>query len=135
MGTLRSAIMLYNIQQSKTIRSTLPYHKDTTLIQKSPSYKTSSVMAKYGDESIYFDLDDMENTVGSWEMYGEDGKKRYPALQEDFVNLVGQALNRRGAMLAFCAMSGTASVLIWGAKGSRDAKLPITLGPQTTPRP
>merc|ERR1711904_334322 len=98
--------------------------------RKSFSRGMISVMAKYGDESVYFDLNDMENTAGSWEMYGQDGKKRYPALQEDFFIRAGQALNRRAAMLAFCAMSGTVAVLAWGAKGSIDAKLPITVGPQ-----
>merc|ERR1719261_2387667 len=94
------------------------------------SHRISPIMSKYGDESIYFDLDDIENTVGSWEMYGEDGKKRYPSTQEDSVIRVGKALGRRSAMLAFCAMSGTVAILSWGAKGSRDAKLPITIGPQ-----
>merc|ERR1719161_1334878 len=99
------------------------------------SHKIFPVLSKYGDESIYFDLDDMENTVGSWEMYGEDGKKRYPSIQEDSVIRVGKALNRRSAMLAFCAMSGAVSVIAWGAKGSRDAKLPITIGLQITHKP
>merc|ERR1719386_168521 len=94
----------------------------------------SPVMAKYGDESVYFDLDDMENTVGSWEMYGEDGKERYPALQEEFFIRAGQALNRRTAMSTFLTMSGTAAILIWGAKGSQDVKLPITVGPQQPPQ-
>merc|ERR1712139_92644 len=97
-------------------------------------HRATRVMAKYGDESIYFVLGDMENTVGSWEVYGEDGKERYPALQEEFFIRAGQALNRRTAMSAFLAMSGTAAILIWGAKGSKDAKLPITVGPQQTPQ-
>merc|ERR1711904_264098 len=86
--------------------------------------------AKYGDESIYFDLNDMSNTIGSWDLYGQDGDKRYPALQAEFFNRAGQALDRREAMLAFCAISGAAAILTWGIKGSRDAKLPITIGPQ-----
>merc|ERR1719213_1074211 len=78
--------------------------------------RTFPLMAKYGDESVYFDLSNMENTVGSWELYGEDGKKRYPALQEEFFTRAGQALNRRAVMAAFCAMSGSTAILIWGAK-------------------
>merc|ERR1719456_1831091 len=101
---------------SKTTRPTLCFLNKTQMTRARSSRKIFPVMAKYGDESVYFDLDDMENTVGSWEMYGEDGKKRYPPLQEDFFNRVGQALNRRTAMLAFCAMSGTVSVLTWGVK-------------------
>merc|ERR1712216_411992 len=71
---------------------------------------------------LYFDLTDIENTVGSWDMYGQDAKDRYPAIQNEFFNRAGQALKRRDAMLSFCAMAGTAACLIWGAKGSKDAK-------------
>merc|ERR1712039_680313 len=93
-----------------------------------------SVKSKYGDKSIYFDLDDMENTTGSWEMYGYDEKNRYPAMQEQFFAKAGQALNRRESMYAFVAVLGTASLLIWGVKGSQDAKLPITIGPKQAPK-
>lgn len=37
--------------------------------------------AKYGDESVYFDLDDVEQTVGAWDMYAVDSSKRYPDQQ------------------------------------------------------
>eukprot|EP00958_Prasinococcus_capsulatus_P003687 scaffold337_cov393-Prasinococcus_capsulatus_cf.AAC.11 len=30
-------------------------------------------MAKYGDEGVYFDLEDVEQTTGAWEMYSVDG--------------------------------------------------------------
>jgi photosystem I subunit 6 len=33
-------------------------------------------------------------------------------------------------MYSFLAFSSTASLLLWGAKGAKDAKLPITIGPQ-----
>lgn len=33
-------------------------------------------------------------------------------------------------MLSFCSLAGAGAILIWGAKGSKDAKLPITIGPQ-----
>lgn len=42
----------------------------------------------------------------------------------------GQSLARREAMLSFCSLAGAGAILIWGAKGSKDAKLPITIGPQ-----
>merc|ERR1711998_355924 len=90
--------------------------------------------AKYGDEAIYFDLDDMTNTIGNWDLYGQDDRQRYPSLQADFFNRAGQALSRRPAMLSFCAVFGAATILSWGLKGSKDAKLPITLGPQKAPQ-
>ena len=30
--------------------------------------------AKYGDESVYFDLSDVEATTGSWDVYGVDAR-------------------------------------------------------------
>ena len=32
--------------------------------------------AKYGEGDQYFDLDDLEDTVGSWDMYGQQDEKR-----------------------------------------------------------
>ena len=32
--------------------------------------------AKYGDESVYFDLGDVEATTGSWDVYGVESKAR-----------------------------------------------------------
>merc|ERR1719213_583418 len=91
------------------------------------------LFSKYGDDSIYFDLDDIENTTGSWDMYGQDGKNRYPEIQEEFFRRAAQSINRRESMLAFCSLAGIASIISWGVKGSVDTKLPITIGPQKTP--
>jgi photosystem I subunit VI len=49
-----------------------------------PLRRPVAVKAKYGDESVYFDLNDLENSLGSWEVYGQDDKKRYPELQNEF---------------------------------------------------
>lgn len=32
---------------------------------------------------------DLENTTGSWDMYGVDDPKRYPGMQEQFFRNVG----------------------------------------------
>lgn len=37
-----------------------------------------------GEGYVYVDLEDMDNTVGSWSLYADDDPKRYPALQEEF---------------------------------------------------
>merc|ERR1711966_224438 len=86
--------------------------------------------AKYGDESVYFDLNDVENTAGAWDMYGVDSSKRYPDQQAEFFERAADGLARREAMLGFLAIGGVGSILVWGAKGSKDALLPITKGPQ-----
>jgi photosystem I subunit 6 len=36
-------------------------------------------------------------------------------------------------MYSFLALAGPAACLVFGGKGSKDAKLPITVGPQQTP--
>mmetsp|Transcript_9077 Transcript_9077/g.23321 ORF Transcript_9077/g.23321 Transcript_9077/m.23321 type:complete len:109 (-) Transcript_9077:401-727(-) len=60
--------------------------------------------AKYGDESIYFDLEDIENTSGSWDMYGTDVEKRYPDLQNEFFERAGTGIARREALLGIVAL-------------------------------
>ena len=59
--------------------------------------------------------------------------KRYPELQNTFFERATAAVSRRDAMYSFLAFSSTASLLLWGAKGAKDAKLPITVGPQQKP--
>ncbi|CAL8464043.1 g3578 [Coccomyxa elongata] len=88
------------------------------------------VQAKYGSDSEYFDLDDLEDTTGSWELYGQEDEKRYPSLQAEFFNRAAAPLTRRESLLAFTFVGGAASILLWGAKGSKDVALPIQQGPK-----
>uniref|UniRef100_A0A061SLB4 Photosystem I subunit VI n=1 Tax=Tetraselmis sp. GSL018 TaxID=582737 RepID=A0A061SLB4_9CHLO len=88
--------------------------------------------AKYGEDSKYFDLNDLENTLGAWDMYGQEDEKRYPAMQAEFFERAAAGLTRREAMLGFLAGTGGASILVWGGKGAKDAKLPITTGPKSS---
>merc|ERR1711935_49689 len=91
---------------------------------------TKKISAKYGDEFVYFDLGDVESTTGSWDVYGVESTARYPDQQAKFFENAAQGLGRREAMYSFLALSGGAACLIFGGKGSKDAKLPITIGPQ-----
>jgi len=93
----------------------------------------SKISAKYGDESVYFDLGDVESTTGSWDVYGVEYTARYPDQQAKFFENAAQGLGRREAMYSFLALSGGAACLVFGGKGSKDAKLPITIGPQKEP--
>ncbi|CAG9465221.1 unnamed protein product [Pedinophyceae sp. YPF-701] len=88
------------------------------------------VQAKYGENGKYFDSNDIENTVGAWDMYGKEDSQRYNDLQSKFFTQASTGLSRRESMLAFVTMFGTGSLLLWGAKGAKDAELPITKGPQ-----
>jgi hypothetical protein len=158
----------------------------------------TAAKAKYGDESVYFDLGDVESTTGAWDVYGEASTARYPGQQEAFFEKgafvfalvpirprsrgerrslrtfspgarfsppraprsrsrhtstpfnsasdafqlhpdiiarterpkAAQGLGRREAMYSFLALAGPAACLVFGGKGAKDAKLPITVGPQ-----
>ena len=87
----------------------------------------SRVMAS---ERRLFDLSDLENTVGSWDMYGQEDEKRYNGLQSEFFERAAGGLTRREYLNALVALGGGAALLVFGAKGAKDANLPITVGPQ-----
>ena len=46
-------------------------------------------------------LQDLEDTTGSWELYGQEDDKRYPSLQAEFFNRAAGPLTRRESILAF----------------------------------
>lgn len=43
--------------------------------------RAGGVVAKYGDKSVYFDLEDLGNTTGQWDVYGSDAPSPYNPLQ------------------------------------------------------
>lgn len=47
----------------------------------------------------------MENSTGSWDLYGQDEKKRYPDLQSKFFTQSADILSRREALRGFVALS------------------------------
>lgn len=49
--------------------------------------RAGAVVAKYGDKSVYFDLEDLGNTTGQWDLYGSDAPSPYNSLQVSFVFL------------------------------------------------
>uniref|UniRef100_A0A251TRY1 Photosystem I reaction center subunit VI n=1 Tax=Helianthus annuus TaxID=4232 RepID=A0A251TRY1_HELAN len=49
---------------------------------KPTSYRAGAVVAKYGDKSVYFDLEDLGNTTGEWDVYGSDAPSPYNPLQQ-----------------------------------------------------
>ena len=74
-------------------------------------------------------MQDLENTSGSWDMYGLEEGVKYPVSQEEFFKRASFGLARREALLGFIALGGGGAILTWGLKGSADAELPITKGP------
>lgn len=47
---------------------------------------------------------DLENTTGSWDLYGQDSDKRYPAMQAEFFERAGDILKRREALRGFVGL-------------------------------
>ncbi|KAH6758269.1 photosystem I subunit H-1, partial [Perilla frutescens var. frutescens] len=45
------------------------------------NHRCGAVVAKYGDKSVYFDLEDIGNTTGQWDLYGSDAPSPYNSLQ------------------------------------------------------
>ena len=53
------------------------------------NYRNGVVVANYGDKSVYFDLEDLGNTIGLWDLYVFDAPSPYNPLRVRFssVNL------------------------------------------------
>lgn len=49
-------------------------------------------------------LKDLENSVGSWDLYGQEDEKRYPSLQADFFERAAAPLERRESLIALIAV-------------------------------
>lgn len=48
---------------------------------------------------------DLENTAGSWDLYGQQDERRYPGLQAEFFERAAGPLTRRESVYAFVAAS------------------------------
>ena len=62
------------------------------------------MVAKYGDKSVYFDLEDLGNTTGKWDLYGSDagrGEGRREDDRGDNSGFVGMTCSRIRNVLPF----------------------------------
>eukprot|EP01023_Acetabularia_acetabulum_P045229 TRINITY_DN4579_c0_g1_i4.p4 TRINITY_DN4579_c0_g1~~TRINITY_DN4579_c0_g1_i4.p4 ORF type:complete len:139 (+),score=34.52 TRINITY_DN4579_c0_g1_i4:179-595(+) len=125
--------MVLSLSFAKTACFGKPIQAKPSTHKKAParSHVIMTPRASYGEEGKYFDLNDLENTTGSWDMYGQEDDKRYPNLQSEFFQRAGSSVSRRESVFAFLAIGGPAALLVWGGKGSKDVSLPIAKGPQT----
>ena len=46
-------------------------------------------------------LQDLENSAGSWDLYGTEDERRYPGLQAEFFQRAAAPLRRREALFGF----------------------------------
>eukprot|EP00270_Netrium_digitus_P008753 TRINITY_DN262_c0_g1_i2.p1 TRINITY_DN262_c0_g1~~TRINITY_DN262_c0_g1_i2.p1 ORF type:complete len:138 (-),score=29.33 TRINITY_DN262_c0_g1_i2:282-695(-) len=98
------------------------------------SIRLPAVRAKYGDESVYFDLKDIGNTTGSWDLYGSDGPSPYNGLQAKFFETFAGAFTKRGILLKFLVLGGAGAIGYVSSNASADL-LPIAKGPQEPSKP
>ncbi|KAF3560835.1 hypothetical protein DY000_02018964 [Brassica cretica] len=92
-----------------------------------------AVVAKYGDKSVYFDLEDLGNTTGQWDLYGSDAPSPYNPLQSKFFETFAAPFTKRGLLLKFLILGG-GSLLTYVSASSTGDVLPIKRGPQEKPK-
>lgn len=49
-------------------------------------------------------LQDLENTAGSWDLYGQTDERRYPGIQAEFFERAAAPLTRRESVYAFVTL-------------------------------
>jgi photosystem I subunit 6 len=98
---------------------------------RAPS-RVGAVTAKYGEKSVYFDLGDISNTTGKWDLYGNDEPNRYNGLQSKFFETFGGVFSKRGLLLKFLVLGWATSIGYFGSTAAGDL-LPIKKGPQQAP--
>ena len=59
---------------------------------------------------LWLNAQDLEDTTGSWELYGTDDNRRYPSLQNEFFERAAAPLTRRESALAFIFTSACAGL-------------------------
>ncbi|XP_020263946.1 photosystem I reaction center subunit VI-1, chloroplastic [Asparagus officinalis] len=99
----------------------------------SKSRSSGAVVAKYGDKSVYFDLEDIGNTTGQWDLYGSDAPSPYNPLQSKFFETFAAPFTKRGLLLKFLILGGGSTLAYLSSTASGDI-LPIKKGPQLPPK-
>ncbi|RWR77360.1 photosystem I reaction center subunit VI, chloroplastic-like protein [Cinnamomum micranthum f. kanehirae] len=100
----------------------------------STNIRFGAIVAKYGDKSVYFDLEDIGNTTGQWDLYGSDAPSPYNPLQSKFFETFAAPFTKRGLLLKFLILGGGSTLAYFSSTASGDI-LPIKKGPQLPPQP
>ncbi|KAL0380455.1 UNVERIFIED_CONTAM: Photosystem I reaction center subunit VI, chloroplastic [Sesamum angustifolium] len=108
--------------------------KPSRVSSKATNYRAGAVVAKYGDKSVYFDLEDIGNTTGQWDLYGSDAPSPYNPLQSKFFETFAAPFTKRGLLLKFLILGGGSTLAYVSSQATGDV-LPIVKGPQLPPKP
>ncbi|KAL0857460.1 hypothetical protein Bca101_062614 [Brassica carinata] len=84
-------------------------------------------------KSVYFDLEDLGNTTGQWDLYGSDAPSAYNPLQSKLFETFAAPFTKRGLLLKFLILGG-GSLLTYVSASSTGDVLPIKRGPQEKPK-
>ncbi|KAF6144941.1 hypothetical protein GIB67_023417 [Kingdonia uniflora] len=95
--------------------------------------KSGAVVAKYGDKSVYFDLEDIGNTTGQWDLYGSDAPSPYNPMQSKFFETFAAPFTKRSLLLKFLILGGGTTLAYLSSTATGDI-LPIVKGPQLPPK-
>ncbi|KAL3528744.1 hypothetical protein ACH5RR_008066 [Cinchona calisaya] len=117
-----------------SISGTKLHVKPSSLGLKPSKTRAGPVVAKYGDKSVYFDLEDLGNTTGQWDLYGSDAPSPYNSLQSKFFETFAAPFTKRGLLLKFLLL-GSGSLLAYVSATASPDYLPIKKGPQLPPKP
>ncbi|KAH9310165.1 hypothetical protein KI387_038076 [Taxus chinensis] len=101
-------------------------------VRMGKSLKRGAIVAKYGDKSVYFDLEDIGNTTGAWDLYGSDSPSPYNSLQSKFFETFAGPFTKRGLLLKFLVLGGGGALAYASSNATGDI-LPIKKGPQQPP--
>lgn len=107
--------------------------KPARQILRPTNFKAGAVVAKYGEKSVYFDLEDLGNTTGQWDLYGSDAPSPYNPLQSKFFETFAAPFTKRGLFLKFLILGGGSTLAYLSSTASGDI-LPIKKGPQLPPK-
>ena len=105
-----------------------------TLLRSKLRSGGGAVVAKYGEKSVYFDLEDLGNTTGQWDLYGSDAPSPYNPLQSKFFETFAAPFTKRGLLLKFLILGGGSAIAYLSSTATGDV-LPIKKGPQLPPTP
>ncbi|KAG1346722.1 putative Aspartate aminotransferase 3, chloroplastic [Cocos nucifera] len=78
--------------------------KEYHIYMTSDGSGSGAVVAKYGEKSVYFDLEDLGNTTGQWDLYGSDAPSPYNPLQDMLLDNIRSVVSKslRKTLLVSC---------------------------------
>ena len=79
------------------------------------TYSSTQTLSFCTSNLKFVTVQDLENTVGAWDLYGQEDTKRYPDMQNEFFERAATGLSSRGAMLRFLFLGALPATEKWHA--------------------